>query len=181
MPPPSTTSSRPQTSSSRPQTTTSSRQRTTSGRPQTTTSGRPRTRATSTAQDEIIGAVTEGRGVSPLVGLAFVNLSTTEVVISQVFDSQSYVKTLHKLTVLDPTTVIVPEPSFSGKSKLMLVLQANLGADVTIKSAPRRIWDETTGVECIHQFAFEDEIEAVKVASHGSFFAICCLAAVGDL
>lgn len=41
---------------------------------------------------QIICAVNEGRGVSPTVGLAFINVSTGEAVLSQISDNQFYVK-----------------------------------------------------------------------------------------
>ena len=153
---------------------------------QTTRGSRPNTRArtaTSTlglsGNHEIICAITESRGVSPTVGLAFVNLLTAEAVLCQIVDNQSYVKTLHKLAVLDPTTSIVPQTAVVPvKSKLIHVLQTNLRTGVTIKSAPRKYWDETAGIDYINRLAFEDEVETIKVSVGGNFFAVCCLAAV---
>jgi DNA mismatch repair protein MSH4 len=46
---------------------------------------------------EIICAVSESRGVSPSVGMAFLNLDTGEAVLSQFSDSQTYVRTIHKV------------------------------------------------------------------------------------
>ena len=137
------------------------------------------THAVSTGHD-IVCAVTESRGVSPIVGLGFVNLSTAEVVLCQIVDNQSYVKTLHKLAVLEPTTIIVPETAVNPvKSKLFHALQPNLLLGVSLERAPRRYWDEDAGVDYIHQLAFEDEVETFKVSVTGSFFAVCCLSAVG--
>jgi DNA mismatch repair protein MSH4 len=75
-----------------------------------TASGR-KSRATSSMWGsdgyQIICAVSEARGVSPSVGLAFVNVTTNEAVLSQICDSQFYVKTVHKIQVYAPSTVLV--------------------------------------------------------------------------
>ena len=64
-------------------------------------------------------------------------------------------------------------------SKLMSVLEENLestGTPVTLLD--RRYWTEAAGLEYIEQLAFEDEVESIKVAVDGNFFAICCFSAV---
>ena len=108
------------------------------------------------------------------------NLGTAEAVLSQIVDNQSYVKTLHKLAVLDPTTILVPQTAVQPTSKLMHILQANLSDKVHVQDAPRKFWDEAAGVDYIHQFALEDEVEALTVSIGGNFFAICSLAAVSS-
>ena len=76
------------------------------------------------------------------MGLGFVNLSTPAAVLCQIVDNQTYVKTLHKLSVLEPTTVLVPRPAVVPvKSKLFHVLEMNLDGGVTMVSARRKYWD----------------------------------------
>lgn len=69
------------------------------GRPGT---ARPRTGMSTLGieNQEIICAVSESRGVSPSVGMAFLNLDTGEAVLSQFSDSQTYVRTVHKVSVV---------------------------------------------------------------------------------
>lgn len=161
------TSSRPSTSMSMP---TTSRSR----------AGRPRTAASTIGGDQqIICAISESRGLSPVVGLAFVNLSTTEAVLCQISDSQTYVKTVHKLSCFEPTEILVMITAAQPKSKLYSVIEGNL-PHIRISPIDRKYWTETTGMEYIQQLAFKQDLEALKVAIEGNYYAICCIAAVGS-
>ena len=146
---------------------------------------RPRTKAITaistlggSGDQQIICAITESRGISPTVGLAFVNLSTTEAVLCQIADNQTYVRTLHKLHVLEPSEIFVPNTATTPvTSKLMQVLEANLEFDAPLTSLSRRYWDEAMANEYIEQLAFKEDVEAIKVSVGGNYFATCCLAA----
>lgn len=161
--------------------TTASRQRTGArsvGRPGTS---RPRTGVSTLGVDnqEIVCAVSESRGISPIVGLAFVNLDTGEAVLSQISDSQTYVKTVHKLTVFNPTTILVVATAASPKSKLFSILEDSLeDLDSSITLLDRRYWAETTGIEYIQQLAFAEDVESIKTAVTGNYYAVCSFAAV---
>ena len=78
-------------------------------------------------------ALTESRGVSATIGLCFVNFSTSKIsqalfrrtlintdkdecVLSEICDSQQYVRTLQKLHVYDPTEVMRPYIGMSTSS-----------------------------------------------------------------
>lgn len=166
-PPNESTSSRPNTSMSR----------ATTSRPRTS---RPKTAASTIAGDQqIICAISESRGLSPIVGLAFVNLSTTEAVLCQISDNQTYVKTIHKLACLEPTEVLITNTAAQPKSKLYSVIEGNL-PHIRISPIDRKYWTETTGMEYIQQLAFRQDLEALKVAVEGNYYAICCIAAVGS-
>lgn len=128
---------------------------------------------------QIICAVSEGRGVSPTVGLAFVNISTGEAVLSQICDNQFYVKTLHKLQVFEPTQILIVSTSGPPnlKSKMYQIVEENiLGARIV--TVDRRYWSETSGIEYIQQLAFKEDLEAIKVAIGGNYFSVCCFSAV---
>ena len=151
--------------------------RPTTSRPRT---GMPRTAASTTVGDQqIICAISESRGLSPIVGLAFVNLSTTEAVLCQISDTQTYVKTVHKLSCLQPTEILVMITAAQPKSKLYSVIEGNL-PQIRINPIDRKYWAETTGMEYIQQLAFRQDLEALKVAVEGNYYSICCFAAVGS-
>ena len=142
---------------------------------------RPKT-ATSTlggtVDQEIICAITESRGISPTVGLAFVNITTTEAVLCQIVDNQTYVKTLQKLQVFEPATILFPTTAIHpSKSKLYSIIETNI-TTLPITPLDRKYWGETMGAEYIQQLAFKDDVEAIKVAVGGNYFATCCFAAV---
>lgn len=138
---------------------------------------RATTVATSVAGQDIICAISESRGISPAVGLAFVNLSTSEAVLCQICDSQTYAATVHKLAVFDPTELLFMNTAKQPQSKLYSIVEENL-PDLRITTVDRRYWSEKAGHEYVQQLAFQDEIESVNVFLGGNYFAACCLAAV---
>ncbi|EEQ92618.2 DNA mismatch repair protein MSH4 [Blastomyces dermatitidis ER-3] len=144
-----------------------------SGYPRTV---RPTTAGTSVASQEIICAISESRGISPSVGLAFVNVSTAEAVFCQICDSQTYARTIHKLAVFDPTEVLFMKTAKEPRSKLYSIVEENL-PHLTVSSVDRRMWAERTGHEYVEQLAFREDLESIKMSLEGNYFATCCLAA----
>ncbi|KAF2098960.1 hypothetical protein NA57DRAFT_39496 [Rhizodiscina lignyota] len=172
----------PSYSYSYPYNTTTSRPRTgnqSTGRPSTS---RPRTGASTIAGIEaqrIICAVTESRGVAPTVGLAFVNLDTAESALCQISDSQTYVRTCHKISLYAPSVILITGSAANPDSKLLSIIKENLAdLDADLEFLDRRYFAESTGLEYIEQLAFRDDVEAIKVAIGGNYFAVCCFAAV---
>lgn len=164
--------------------TTTSRPRThrSTGRPGTS---RPRTGASTIARIEaqqIICAITESRGISPTVGLAFVNLDTGEAVLCQICDSQTYVRTIHKLRVYGPSEILIMSTTSSPKSKLFSIIEENLevmGSKLTLLD--RRYWSESVGIDYIQSLAFTEDVEAIKMSVVGNYYAVCCIASVRDV
>ncbi|KKZ65073.1 DNA mismatch repair protein MSH4 [[Emmonsia] crescens] len=144
-----------------------------SGYPKTV---KPTTAGTSVAFQEIICAISESRGISPTVGLAFVNLSTSEAVLCQICDSQTYARTIHKLAVFDPTEILFMKTAREPRSKLYSIVEENL-PQLTVTSIDRRLWAERTGHEYVEQLAFREDLESIKMSLEGNYFATCCLAA----
>lgn len=148
----------------------------------TTGSGRRSRAASSIGASEnhhIICAVSEARGVSPSVGIAFVNVSTGEAVLSQICDNQSYVKTTHKLTVFEPSRILIVSTACppNQKSSLCATIEEELPG-VPIVALDRRYWSETAGLEFIQALAFKEDVEAIKVSIEGNFYATCSFSAV---
>lgn len=150
--------------------------RATIARPKT----RPRT-ATSTiggGDQQIICAINESRGLSPIVGLAFINLSTTEAVLCQISDSQTYVQTVHKLTIFEPTEILFAKTVAQPPTKLYSIINEEFRDYIRITTVDRNYWAENTGIEYIQRLAFKQDVEAIKVSLEGNYYAICCFAAV---
>ncbi|CAO1602016.1 MutS protein msh4 [Xanthoria calcicola] len=146
------------------------------GRPPT---GRPRTAASTlgSRDQQVICAISESRGISPVVGLAFVNLTTTEAVLCQISDNQTFTRTIHKLVVYEPTELLFMTTAAQPKSKLFNIVEYNI-PNLRITVIDRRYWSETTGLEYIQHLAFKQDVEAIKVSVGGNFYATCCIAAV---
>ncbi|KAI1011422.1 hypothetical protein LB504_002228 [Fusarium proliferatum] len=126
----------------------------------------------------IVCAVSEARGVSPAVGIAFVNVSLGEAVISQICDNQSYVKTIHKIQLSAPSRILFMTTACppNNPSSLFSLVQ-ELIPEVQIDAMERSAWSETEGLEYIHNLAFKNDIKPLKVATKGKFYAISSLAA----
>ncbi|KAF1945409.1 hypothetical protein EJ02DRAFT_369214 [Clathrospora elynae] len=149
------------------------------GRPST---ARPKTGASTIARVEaqnIVCAIAESRGISPTVGLAFVNLDTAEAVLCQICDSQTFVRTVHKLKVYGPSEILIVSTAASPRSKLFSIIEENIediGSKLTLLD--RRYWAESTGYEYIQSLAFKEDVEAIKISVTGNYYAVCCIAAV---
>ncbi|KPM34986.1 MutS 4 [Neonectria ditissima] len=151
---------------------------------QSTPSGRKSRTATAssilglTESHSIVCAVSEARGVSPAVGVAFVNVSIGEVVLSQICDNQSYVKTIHKIQMSAPSHILFMSTACapSAPSTLCSLVQ-ELVPEAQVDGLDRSAWSETEGLEYIQSLAFKDDIEPLKVATHGKFYAISSFAA----
>ena len=147
------------------------------------TTARPKTRARTAnsiigGDQQIICAISESRGLSPVVGLAFVNLSTTEAVLCQISDNQTYVQTVHKIAVFEPTEIIFMNTSAQPPSKLYSIVCEEFTQRFRITSIDRKYWAETSGMEYIQRLAFKQDVEAIKVSMEGNYYATCCFAAV---
>lgn len=152
------------------------------GRPST---ARPKTAASTIARIEnqqVVCAIAESRGISPTVGLAFVNLDTAEAVLCQICDSQTYVRTIHKLKVYGPTEILIMSTAASPKSKLFSIIEENLeDLDSKLTLLDRRYWAESTGIDYIQTLAFKEDVEAIQVSVAGNYYAVCCIAAVSGV
>lgn len=148
----------------------------------TTASGR-KSRATNASSvlgigeaHTIVCAVCEARGVSPSVGMAFVNTSIGEAVLSQICDNQSYVKTLHKIRINWPSRIVCL--SQGSKSTSLTPLLQTMFGNTPIDETDRSFWSENQGLEYINKLAFETDIQPIQVAIQGKYYAVCALAAV---
>ena len=143
------------------------------GHPQ---ASRPTTTGTAVQAQQVIGAVIESRGVSPTVGLAFVNLSTSEVVLCQLCDTNSYVKTLNKVAVFEPTELLLADTR--RQSKLHGIIRENI-PELVVTAVDRRFWSDKASHEYVEKLAIPDELNAIRLSLESHYFASCCLAAVG--
>lgn len=131
---------------------------------------------------QIVCAVSEARGVTPSVGIAFVNISTGEAVLSQICDTQFYIKALHKISLFEPTCILIVSSSCppNPKSSLYSSIEENCPG-IRLLPLDRKYWSENTGLEYIQSHAFREDVEAIKVALHGNFYSTCAFSAVNYL
>ena len=106
-------------------------------------------------------------------------MDTGEAVLCQICDSQTYVKTIHKLRVYGPSEVLIVSTSASPKSKLFSIIEENVEVmESKMTLLDRKYWAESAGFDYIKTLALDDDVEAIKLAATGSYYAVCCIAAV---
>ena len=81
--------------------------------------------------------------------------------------------------VFNPTTILIVSTAANPKSKLYSIIEDSLeDIESNMSLLDRRYWAETTGIEYIQQLAFADDVESIKTAVSGNYYAVCCFAAV---
>lgn len=82
--------------------------------------------------------------------------------------------------MFNPTVILVVASSASPKSKLYSIMEDAIQDDINSNMTllDRRYWSETTGLEYIQQLAFSQDVDTIKTAVTGNYFAVCCFAAV---
>ncbi|RFU76600.1 dna mismatch repair msh4 [Trichoderma arundinaceum] len=127
---------------------------------------------------DVVCAVSEARGVTPTVGIATVNLSLGEAILSQICDNQSYVRTIHKLQLASPSRIVfMPSACPPNEPSTFFSLVQQLIPEAEIASYDRSAWSEVSGIEYIEQLAPEGDIGPIQVAIQGKYYAICCFSA----
>jgi DNA mismatch repair protein MSH4 len=107
-----------------------------------------------------------------------VNLATAEVVLCQICDSQTYVKTVTKIGVFEPSEILFMNTA--KESKLRYIIEENLSEPI-LTFVDRRCWSDKAGHEYLDRLAFPDEVDSLKVTLGGNYFAACSFAAVRTL
>ncbi|CAG8463257.1 4619_t:CDS:10 [Acaulospora morrowiae] len=125
-----------------------------------------------------IAAVIEGRGVASEVGICFIDIRTSECILSQIADSQTYVKTLHKMNIYNPAEILLSvtavEPS---KSKLCKILEDNMPF-ATIVPIGRKYFNDATGLTYIRQYGLEEDSASLILGLTSKFYCLAATAAV---
>ncbi|TFK42146.1 muts domain V-domain-containing protein [Crucibulum laeve] len=194
--PTSTTYSRPKTG--RPWTgqslsrseTSYSRPWTAQSRPQT--GGRPQTAASTRHEGSYVIALLEGRGVSREVGMAALDKDTGKVMLVQVADCQTYVKTLHQMHLHMPSLVLVPDTFLSAPDAALAPAGKRASStsmlveyikeefpEVQLEPVRRRYWNDTGGLEFILQLCVEDDERAGTIlAVSNKYYALSAACAL---
>ncbi|KAJ3889342.1 muts domain V-domain-containing protein [Lentinula edodes] len=183
-------SSRP--TSRRPPTTGQNQPRTAQSRPWTgqsrVSTARPQTSASTRHEGSFVIAVLEGRGVGREVGLAALDKDIGRVVLVQLSDCQTYVKTLHQMHLHKPSLVLVPDTFLSASDTAMAAIGSSGKRatntsllvefireefpDTQLEPISRKYWNETSGLEFIQQLCVEDEERAGTILAVSSKYYV---------
>ncbi|KAJ7153512.1 muts domain V-domain-containing protein [Mycena crocata] len=171
--------SRPTTGQSRPGTS-GSRPTTTQTRPGT---ARPTTAASVRHEGSYVIALLEGRGVAREVGIAALDRDTGRVMLVQLADCQTYVKTLHQMHLHPPMMVLVPDTFLSSTDasppSLLVEYIYEEFPGVPVEPIGRKYWNETGGLEFISQLCVEDDERAgTLLAVANKYYALSAVCAL---
>ncbi|KAB0793781.1 hypothetical protein PPYR_13401 [Photinus pyralis] len=142
------------------------------------TGGSTSTRVSSN-ESRIIMALSEGRGDAMCeVGIAAINVDCPSLVLCQISDSQSYVNTLTKINVLNPTEILIPSTfveSFTTNRLLQKVKEHF--THIKITGVHRKSFNKNTGLQYIRQLCIPNMNSVLLVVQHRYY----ALAAAGGL
>ena len=84
--------------------------------------------------------------------------------------------------VFEPTCILVVASFFlpHEKSTLSSSIEENCPG-VRLIPLDRKYWSEKMGLEYVQDLAFREDVEAIKVAIKGNFYATCALSAVSSI
>ncbi|KJA21853.1 hypothetical protein HYPSUDRAFT_87688 [Hypholoma sublateritium FD-334 SS-4] len=145
------------------------------------TTARPQTAGSVRYEGSYVVAVLEGRGVSREVGIAALDKDTGKVMLVQVADCQTYVKSLHQMHIHQPCLVLIPDTFLSasdaalapsGKrapsTSLLVEYIREEFPGVQIEPVGRRYWNDAGGLEFILQLCVEDNERAGTILAVSS-------------
>ncbi|KAJ8590908.1 hypothetical protein M405DRAFT_932507 [Rhizopogon salebrosus TDB-379] len=140
---------------------------------------RPQTAASTMHEASYIIALIESRGIAHEVGMAAIDKETGRVMLIQLADCSTYVKTLHQMHVHPPSRILVPDTFLSStnanlaasakRSSLTPSLSVQFIREefpyVPIEPVPRKYWNDSAGYRFITQFCVEDDERAATLVS----------------
>lgn len=96
--------------------------------------------------------------LSTKVGSCILNYDTGELILSEVIDSQLFIRTLNKIQVYEPTTIILPNTSIAPRmSKLATILRRNISEGVKIKEVPNKKFSVESGIDILKEYNLNKE------------------------
>ncbi|KAF9221300.1 hypothetical protein BS17DRAFT_845606 [Gyrodon lividus] len=170
--------SRPLSGQSRPTNTArpwTSQSRTGTARPGT---ARPPTAASTRHEGSYAIALVESRGIAHEVGIAALDKDTGRVMLVQLADCPTYVKTLHQMHIHYPSLVLVPDTFLSATdatlassgrkpptTSLLVQFITEEFPNVPLEPIARKYWNDSAGMDFITQLCVEDDERAATLVS----------------
>ncbi|KFH69849.1 hypothetical protein MVEG_04653 [Podila verticillata NRRL 6337] len=125
----------------------------------------------------IIAAIVEGRGTGAEIGMCFCDLRTSEVILSQISDSFTYVNTLYMLNLHLPTEILLAETALEpAPSKLAKAIQENFPGS-TITAISRRFFSDRAGTEYVQRYILPEQATSFMLGIASKYFCLSATAA----
>ncbi|KAI9321902.1 muts domain V-domain-containing protein [Dichotomocladium elegans] len=116
----------------------------------------PGARPSTAHRDHCIMALAESRGVAAEVGVCVIHSSTGECILSQVSDSQSYPRTLHKINLHDPDKILLVSSAVDSCINQLYQSIDRHFPQTNITAVPRRYFNEEAGKKMIEDYGLEE-------------------------
>ncbi|KAG0299101.1 MutS protein msh4, partial [Dissophora globulifera] len=147
-----------------------------------TNRGRSRSSASAVSSkashNSLLAAVVEGRGIGAEVGMCFCDLKTSEVILCQIADSQTYVRTLQKLNLYEPSEILVPTTAVDPvNSKLVKIIRESVPSS-TITPIARRFFNDAAGLQYIKKYIIREGSASLLLGIPTKYFCLAATAAV---
>lgn len=125
----------------------------------------------------VLAIFTSSNIASTEVGMCCMNMDTNELLLTSFTDAPTYVRTIHKLNVYDPTLVLLPEfcvkPSLN---KLAFILQSNMKESVKVTTTKSRLFNSTEGSNLLKLYNL-DKTSTSKAVCDDQDFALAAASA----
>ncbi|KAH3681696.1 hypothetical protein WICPIJ_007341 [Wickerhamomyces pijperi] len=119
--------------------------------------------ATIRLPERVICSIFEPSPHEPTIGICFMNFTTGEVTLSTILDSPTYVRTIHKIHLHEPSEIVTPSHYLSGLgNKLITILRSNVSQDVKIVGLEKKQFGAIDGMESVKRFAFPQELKYLE-------------------
>jgi DNA mismatch repair protein MSH4 len=143
------------------------------------TSNRPDTATTARNDSHIILCISEGRGTHSEIGIASMNLRTSECVMSQYSDSSSFPLTFHRLNILQPGVIVMSNTCIDPPSILYQVMGPVMELCADLVPVHRQYFNDSNGLEYLKQFNIQNEnCQDLYTRTSQKYFALAALSAL---
>ncbi|EDO35291.1 predicted protein [Nematostella vectensis] len=130
-------------------------------------------------QSSVIVAIVEGRGLARgEIGMASIDLKRPQLILSQFSDSQTYVKVLTKLQILEPLEIIMPNTACeNGNTTKLFKFLGDQFVHSNLATVQRKYFNETKGLEYIKQLCVP-EYNTVEMEVASKYYCLATAAAL---
>ncbi|GAB1599457.1 mutS protein homolog 4 [Argonauta hians] len=113
---------------------------------------------TNSDSSAVIVAIVEGRGQAKgEIGMTSIDLKCPVLTLSQFSDSQTYVKVMTKLQILQPIEIVIPSTACeNGNMTKLFQVISNHFSNCCISNIQRKYFNESKGIQLIKQLCLPD-------------------------
>ncbi|XP_046376598.2 mutS protein homolog 4-like isoform X1 [Haliotis rufescens] len=127
----------------------------------------------------VIVAIVEGRGLARgEIGMTSLDLKSPVLNLSQFSDTQTYVKTMTKLEILQPIEIIMPNTACeTGNMTKLYTLINDHFQNSTVSTVQRKYFNETKGLQQIRYLVVPD-LKTVEIEVASKYYCLATTAAL---